>query len=918
MNLKALAGFICIIFIIPFSYSQGETSNWYFGENAGLRFNNDGTVSPVTNGQLNTREGCATISDAFGNLLFYTDGINVWNSNHQLMPNGTGLYGDPSSSQSAIIVPQPDNENMYFIFTVDTSVNLTGDPDFGFNYSVVDMTRDNNNGDVTSKNINLLHSCTEKISAVVKDCFSGSIWVMTFAANDGISEIADTFYSFEVNAAGVNTTPVKSTFSGITTEDPARTDARGYLKISPDGTKAATAHVRDGLYLYDFNVNTGRFSNQQKLIINTANNFPYGVEFSPNNQFLYVNTYNDIPVNSPGQNSSSLLQFDLFASDIEASQVILDERVDLYRGALQLGSNGKVYRALSPSYDTGSNFLGIINNPDLPGTTSDYQHNALNLGSRRSSQGLPPFIQSLFNKVDIIKSSTSTTSSILDLCIGESYTLQAENIPGATYVWMKDGTVLPNTTYSLEINNATSADSGLYEMEMTVNPGDCPTIGEAAVTVYDLPNVNNTSLTACDFLGNSDGITVFNLADADHLITNENNVTIEYYHDLNSYNNGDTPITGIDEYINSDPNQTLVAVVTNEGGCSSIANIDLIVNTAAAGTASIPHYFNCDENTDDNILSAHFDLNEIAGDFSGFNSNFYQNLDDLSYEENPLSGNLLFNHKTTIYVKLEDDDGNCMGVETFTLMVDEKPNLNIPAQENIICLNNPSLTLNASAGYDRYAWYYINQNNEETLISALQNPVINQAGNYRLEVSYIHNDLGTTRSCSDSEIITVSASDIATITGDTQINDLSSENSVIVIAQGEGDYEYSLNEDGPYQESNVFENVPPGFMTIYVRDKNGCGVSEKEIAVIGYPKFFTPNNDGMNDYWNIQGLSEIFQQNTDILIFDRFGKLITRVLPTGLGWNGTFNGKIMPATDYWFTLQLSDGRNFKGHFTLKR
>src|SRR5437764_1215512 len=109
---------IYLFLICTASFAQKEANNWYFGRNAGVTFNGGAPVA-VTNGQLNTLEGCASISDANGNLLFYTDGIKVWNKNHVVMTNGTGLRGDPSSTQSGIIVPKPGSSTIYYIFTVD-------------------------------------------------------------------------------------------------------------------------------------------------------------------------------------------------------------------------------------------------------------------------------------------------------------------------------------------------------------------------------------------------------------------------------------------------------------------------------------------------------------------------------------------------------------------------------------------------------------------------------------------------------------------------------------------------------------------------------------------------------------------------------------------------------------------------------
>ncbi|MCF1193098.1 T9SS type B sorting domain-containing protein, partial [Mangrovimonas sp. AS39] len=110
-----------------------------------------------------------------------------------------------------------------------------------------------------------------------------------------------------------------------------------------------------------------------------------------------------------------------------------------------------------------------------------------------------------------------------------------------------------------------------------------------------------------------------------------------------------------------------------------------------------------------------------------------------------------------------------------------------------------------------------------------------------------------------------------------------------------------------------------GIYTVAVRDvKNDCGVVEDMVSVIGFPKYFTPNNDGQNDFWQVIGITQFTQPNTEILIFNRYGKLITKIDPLGMGWDGTLNGEHLPTDDYWFFITLQDGRIFKSHFTLKR
>src|SRR5690554_6495488 len=104
--------FMLFILSMSVSYSQGEANIWYFGYNAGLDFNS-GTPVALTDGELYTNEGCATISNSQGELLFYTDGVTVYNRHHQVMQNGTGLLGHSSSAQSATVVPKPGYADLY-------------------------------------------------------------------------------------------------------------------------------------------------------------------------------------------------------------------------------------------------------------------------------------------------------------------------------------------------------------------------------------------------------------------------------------------------------------------------------------------------------------------------------------------------------------------------------------------------------------------------------------------------------------------------------------------------------------------------------------------------------------------------------------------------------------------------------------
>jgi len=150
-------------------------------------------------------------------------------------------------------------------------------------------------------------------------------------------------------------------------------------------------------------------------------------------------------------------------------------------------------------------------------------------------------------------------------------------------------------------------------------------------------------------------------------------------------------------------------------------------------------------------------------------------------------------------------------------------------------------------------------------------------------------------------------------------DDFSDSQVVTVEAYGVGgDYEYQLDH-GPWQDSNVFTDVSSGTHVVNVRDKNGCGDSTSSALVVNYPKYFTPNGDGFHDTWNIVDLEE--QQHAKISIFDRYGKFIAQIFPNGPGWDGQFNGQVLPSTDYWFVVNYEeDGiqKEFKAHFAMKR
>ena len=232
----------------------------------------------------------------------------------------------------------------------------------------------------------------------------------------------------------------------------------------------------------------------------------------------------------------------------------------------------------------------------------------------------------------------------------------------------------------------------------------------------------------------------------------------------------------------------------------------------------------------------------------------------------------------------------------------------------LICSNIPTFFVTLDAGFlDNSSAANFNYNwKKDGAILNITTPTlgVNSEGNYTVEVV---NQTG----CSRTRSIQVTASNIATITS-IDIVDLVDSNTVTINTAGPGDYEYSMDYlNGLWQDSNFFSNVPGGIHEIFVNDKNGCGVVSKEITVLSIPKFFTPNNDSYNDFWTVKGM--ISYPNAELRIFDRYGKLLKELRPTSLGWDGTFNGQELPASDYWYVFKMdATAPEKRGHFSLKR
>lgn len=1065
--------FIIIFFTYTLAYSQKEASVWYFGSNAGIKFNGDNSITTLTDGQMSASEACATLADSNGNLLLYTNGVKVWNKNHQIMSNGADLAGHWSTTQTAI-VPKPGSSNLFYIFTLDYEVHPNG-----FRYSVVDMNLNGGLGDVTSeKNVLIYTPSNEKI-AIVKHANNIDYWVVTHGFGN------NTFYSHLLSSSGLSNSPI---LSNVGTVVSGSTDnVWGYMKISPDGSKLAVCSLLN-TELFDFDSSSGQVTNPKILFFDTQYAGPYGAEFSPDNNVLYISI--------PGL--FKIIQYDLNAPNI-ASSAFEIATPNIQPCALQLGPDNKIYFA-----QPFQKKLGVINSPNTLGINCQLQTDKVDLNDKRCHMGLPFFTSSLFYTPFIQWNSS---------CENDTTTFSITGVQNITTVtWdFGDGSPIQNSI----VGNHTYMTPNTYTVTATVSTPTGIRTATREITIFPKPVINNiVSLKQCD--DNIDGFSVFNLTEANSKIAaNYQNETFTYYQSAIEAQNGTNAIATPTAYTNQTVSNDVVYVrVVNTNGCFRVAQLNLNVSTTQIPATFTRSFTVCDDavsgtNTDG---IASFDFSTVTTQIQNIfpvgqqlDITYYRNLADALAEQNAIADisnyrNIGYPNTQKIYIRVDSKVNNdCLGLgQHITLNVERIPIVQPKVythcdddQDGKFAFNTATLQSELLNGLTNVSVSYFDQNNNplpsplpnpfvtssqtlrammknntatgcqyETTIqfivddlpeafpisaalttvcddeanpviqdgkfafdtstfhstilgnqtgmtvnyydqnnkplsSPLPNPFVTTTQNVRVEVinpintactasmtipfvvhpvpkinlsgneivcnaqtitktldaglvdntpttayTYVWKKDGTVLpnesnytlninqeglytvevtnayGCSRTRTMEVTASDLATI-DNVQVTDLSNHNSITITVSGDGNYVYSL-DNIDYQASNTFSSIPAGIYTVYVKDLNGCGISAKEVSVLGIPAYFTPNGDGYHDYWNIQGMSTTIHANTKILIFDRFNKLLKELNPHSQGWDGTYLDNPLPANDYWYTIQLGDGRLLKGHFSLKR
>lgn len=755
----------CFISLLAITVSAQQDNNWYFGRTAALNFSTGRPVA-VTSSTMNTMEGSSAISDENGVLLFYTNGVDVWNRNNLKMPHGTGLLGDQSTTQSAIIVPKPGSSTTYYIFAADDA----GGPN-GLTYSEVDMTADNSKGDVVAANIPLITPVTEKITAVYHSN-GKDIWVTTHGWGN------DAFYSYLVTAFGVSATPVISNAgSSIEGADNSGHYA-GWMSISPNGKHLASANGMLNVELFDFNNQTGIVSNA--VVIKSPAKC-YGVEFSPNSKLLYA-TSND-----------NVFQYNITAADIAATQTSVGT-INV-ASSIKLGPDSKIY--LVNKYLTGA--LSVINNPNIEGTGCNFALDTIDLGGKKTFVGLPNFVVSPFYLLDIDAENDCKDTEVSFMALG---TLDADSI-----IWdFGDGN---QSASAIAVH--TYAATGIYTVKAKAKNGKETRFFSKQITVVKAPVANKPEdILTC---GDSDGTAIIDLT----------------------------------------------------------AQTSVVLGTQSAALFSVSYH------------SAQQDAE--AG-------------------TNPLPLNYPAANGDIIYARVSRNNSDCYAVTSFTITIVPAPVLDM--DDHYSFCEDSYTVIEAPEGFDSYEWTYNGKTEAGSNFKS-----VNKPGEYSLRVTKVTGSI----TCDAVKTIIVNQSQKPVIKK-IEIKDWTdNNNSIEVITDSAGDYEYSINGT-EYQDSPLFEDLKPGQYTVTVNDKAGCGMAQDEVLLLMYPRYFTPNSDGVHDKWQIE--NAWFTQDMVITIIDRYGRIMASFKGSSSGWDGTYNGIQQPATDYWFVITRKNGKEYKGHFAMMR
>lgn len=515
-----------------------------------------------------------------------------------------------------------------------------------------------------------------------------------------------------------------------------------------------------------------------------------------------------------------------------------------------------------------------------------------------------------------------------DLTLVEPEITGAQNFADVVFTYYTSQTDAENDVNSITTpaaySNLTNPETIFARIENSITGCFSVTNGFELI-VNELPMINSPAVyELCDD-NTPDGFVSFDLSSRDNEITGGNiNFTVSYYENQNDADNRINELpTAFTNTVNP---QTIIAVVEDmTTGCTSNTILDLNVIDAPVVSVA-PDLELCDDNNSGDFIES-FDLtvNEAAilNGQTGITFTYHNSQMDATDGVNPIANPTNYSNTSNpeqVFVRLENSTG-CFNITNFQLIVNEVP---VPQLEDIyfLCLGSTGAVIvtddsppTLDSGINPTGVTIVWDLDGVTIAGETDASLIaTQIGMYTITIT---NPVTGCSSSQTTEVRELGTPD--TFGADVVTNFFDETHRIEAFVTGPADQYIFRLDDGPWQFNGTFNDVSPGPHTVTIQDTNACGSVEIPLNVIGYPLFFTPNGDGFNDTWNIIGIND--EPTTIIYIFDRYGKLLKQLDPSGFGWDGLFNGEPMPSSDYWFRVEyIEDGsaRSFGGHFSLKR
>jgi gliding motility-associated-like protein len=919
----ALSILVCLlcVFDVSAQYGINQNKNWVFGHHAGIRF---GVGSPSSfSSNIDAPEGCASVSDASGMLLFYTDGKKVWNRTGSLMPNGASIvsFNTGSATQSAAILPVIGDPDRYYIFSMEEAGGSGR-----LAYSVVDMTLAGGMGDVVTASMGtpMGTNLAEKITSIPGNC---SAWILVHRRDTA------KFLAYAVTTAGVSTSPVPSNIGSFSSYD------SGVIKADPTGRKIVcqvySSTGQGGTEKYDFDAITGLVANN--VVLNSFNG-NYGAEFSPSGAMLYV-------INDNAGGGSKLLQYNLvptIPTVFTVTTAVAGPKRDL-----KLGPDQKIY---FPAFN-GNGYLDVIGAPEVVGTGCAYASSVISLAPNTCGAGMP-------NVYNFAGPSLITGGS--KVCVGAAVTLSS---PGGGGAWSSSNTGVATvsggvvtgvatgtavisytlsascyTTFTIEVvNSLSTAITGQFNLCI----GNTSTLSNA--TTGGTWTSSNTAVATIGALsGVATGVTVgtaiityslggsclvsslvsVNPAPVPGTITGTTNVcpfattTLSASVSGGKWSSVNSAIAKVDSLsgvvTGVAPGIDTIKYTVGISPCSATTSVVVTVHAAPfAGDIKGPTPI-C------NGATVEMNANVTGGEWTCSDSTKVTLTPNSSFARLVCVVKALNVGSTIISYSVGPSPQGCYGYATFELTIlAVAPFVTTghitPARCN--GSNDGSIYLTFTGGNGQYLYHWSNGATGAAVGSLA-------AGTYTVSVE------DTAVKCSRTDAYTVTQPDSFSVAS-TITNDKCNEGKGKITAMGvgvTGPYTYLWQNNTTAPE---LSGLHAGSYSVTVSDTAQCTKTAqyqlKDIICgeIVVHDVITPNGDGANETWSIDGIQ--YYNTNSVQVFDKWGDVVFEQNAYKNNWSGIGKGGApVPDGTYYYLVKLNapnitgGDEIFKGSLLIKR